>query len=112
VHFWNTLRLGDVVFASIGGNGSILAAIDLTDGDILWRQRGFEKVNLLHTGDTTILLDAGGKLALARLSPQGIEVLSTATIAEETTWTAPTLVDGVLYYRDQSTVRAYDVRVQ
>ena len=112
VHFWNTLRLGDVVFASIGGNGSILAAIDLTDGDILWRQRGFEKVNLLHTGDMTILLDAAGTLALARLSSQGIEVLSMATIAEETTWTAPALVDGVLYYRDQSTIRAFDLQAQ
>jgi outer membrane protein assembly factor BamB len=112
VHFWNTLRVGDVIFASIGGNGSILAAIDLTDGDILWRQRGFEKVNLLHAGDKTILLDADGTLALARLSPEGIEVLSMATIAEETTWTAPSLVEGILYYRDQSSLRAYDLRAR
>ncbi|NIM00567.1 MAG: PQQ-binding-like beta-propeller repeat protein [Acidobacteria bacterium] len=109
VHFWNTLRLGDAVFASIGGNGSIVAAIDLTDGEILWRQRGFEKVNFVHAGDKTILLDAKGKLALARLSPENVEILAEATIANETTWSAPTLVGTTLYYRDQSSVRAFDL---
>jgi len=109
VHFWNTLRLGDAVFASIGGNGSILAAIDLTDGEILWRQRGFEKINFVHAGDKTILLDASGKIALARLSLEGVEILSEATIADETTWSAPTLVGTTLYYRDQSSIRAFDL---
>ena len=109
VHFWNTLRLGDAVFASIGGNGSIVAAIDLTDGEVLWRQRGFEKVNFVHAGDKTILLDAEGKLALARLSLDGVEILSEATIADETTWSAPTLIGTTLYYRDQSSIRAFDL---
>jgi outer membrane protein assembly factor BamB len=112
VHFWNTMRLGDAVFASVGGNGSILAAIDLTDGDVLWRQRGFEKVNFVHAGDKTILLDAGGKLALARLSAEGIEILAEAKISDETTWTAPTLVDGILYFRDPQTIRAFDLRAR
>jgi outer membrane protein assembly factor BamB len=109
VHFWNTLRLGDVVFASIGGNGSILAAIDLTDGEILWRKRGFEKLNLVNAGDKTIMLDADGRLALARLFVDRVEVLSEAPIAEETTWSAPTLVGTTLYYRDQSSIRAFDL---
>ena len=109
VHFWNTLRLGDAVFASIGGNGSIVAAIDLTDGEVLWRQRGFEQVNFVHAGDKTILLDAKGKLALARLSVDGVEILAEATIADETTWSAPTLVGTTLYYRDQSSIRAFDL---
>ncbi len=109
VRFWNTLRLGDAVFASIGGNGSIVAAIDLTDGEVLWRQRGFEKVNFVHAGDKTILLDAEGKLALARLSLDGVEILSEATITDETTWTAPTLVGTTLYFRDQTSIRAFDL---
>jgi len=109
VHFWNTLRLGDTVFASIGGNGSIVAAIDLNDGEVLWRQRGFEKVNFVHAGDKTILLDAEGKLALARLSLDGVEILSEAKIADENTWSAPTLVGTTLYYRDQSSIRAFDL---
>ena len=112
VHFWNTLRLGNAVFASVGGNGSILTAIDLTNGDVLWRQRGFEKVNFVHAGENTILLDADGKLALARLSAEDIEILSQAKISDETTWTAPTLVDGILYFRDTDTIRAFDLRAR
>ncbi len=109
VRFWNTLRLGDAVFASIGGNGSIVAAIDLTDGEVLWRQRGFEKVNFVHAGDKTILLDAEGKLVLTRLSVDGVEILSEATITDETTWSAPTLVGTTLYYRDQNSIHAFDL---
>ncbi len=81
----------------------------MTDGEILWRQRGFEKVNFVHAGDKTILLDAEGKLAIARLTPESVEILAEATIANETTWSAPTLVGTTLYYRDQSSVRAFDL---
>ena len=111
VHYWNTLRLGDSVYASIGSNASILAGIDLTDGEILWRQRGFERVNFVHTGDTTLLLDENGVLALARLSVEGIELLDQAMLADERHWTAPTLVGTTLYVRNESTLRAFDLSV-
>lgn len=109
VHYWNTLRLGDVVFASVGSNGSILAGIDLRDGSFLWRQRGFTKTNILHFGDKALLLDADGLLVLARMNRSGIEVLSRSQVSENATWTSPSLVGHRLYLRDQSTIRAFDL---
>jgi outer membrane protein assembly factor BamB len=109
VHFWNTLRIDDTVYASVGGNGSVLAAVDVTSGEILWRERGFEKVNFLHTFDRTVLLDADGHLALAALSPEGIEIRSQARILEGPSWTAPTLFGTTLFVRDRETIRALDL---
>ncbi len=109
IHFWNALRLGDTVYASIGGNATILAGVDVGSGEILWRRRGFEQVNFVHTGELTVLLDANGRLALARLSPDGIEVLAEARILDGPTWTAPTLVGTRLYLRDQQSIRALEL---
>jgi outer membrane protein assembly factor BamB len=109
IHYWNALRLGDHVYASIGGQGSILAGIDMTKGEILWRERGFEKLNFVHAGDRTILLDAEGQLALARLSPEGVELLAQVDLLDEPTWTVPTLVGTTLYLRDQKSIRALDL---
>lgn len=109
IHFWNTLRIDDTVYASVGGNGSVMAAVDVTSGEILWRERGFEKVNFLHIGDRTILLDANGHLALATLSPAGIEVHAQARILEGPTWTAPTQFGTTLFVRDKQSIRAFDL---
>lgn len=109
IHYWNALRLDDHVYASIGGRALILACIDVRTGKIEWRRRGFEKANLVQAGDKTILLDADGKLALLRLRPEGMNVLSEVTIADGGTWTVPTLVGTTLYVRDGKTIRAFDL---
>jgi outer membrane protein assembly factor BamB len=111
IHYWNALRLGDHVYASIGGRALILACVDVRTGKIEWRRRGFEKANLVQAGDKTILLDAGGRLALARLDPAGMAVLAKVTIAGGGTWTVPTLVGTTLYVRDKKTIRAFDLGV-
>ena len=97
------------VYASTGGQGLVLACVDVRSGEIRWRKRGFEKANLIQAGELTILLDADGQLALARLSPEGMTVLSRATVSDGITWTAPTLVATTLYIRDQRTIRALDL---
>jgi hypothetical protein len=109
VHYWNTLRLGNYVFASIGSNASVLAGVDVRTGEVLWRERGLEKVNFIHAGDRTILFDANGHLAQARLGPEGIDFQSRAQIVDGPSWTVPTLVGTHLYVRDQKTIRALDL---
>jgi outer membrane protein assembly factor BamB len=109
IHFWNTMLLDGHVYASIGSNASVLAGIELETGEIKWRERGFTQVNFVQAGDTTIMLDADGKLVLARLSPEGVEVLSQAQILDGPTWTAPTLVGTRLYVRDKESIVALDL---
>lgn len=109
IHFWNTLRLDDHVYASIGGNASVLAAIDINTGEIAWRERGFTQANFVHAGDSTIFLDAEGQLALVELSPKGLAIKAQAQIVERQTWTVPTLVGSTLYVRDKQSIRALDL---
>jgi len=109
IHHWNTLRLGDHVYASIGSNASILAGIDVRSGEILWRQRGFEQANLVHAGEHTILLDGEGRLALVDLSPEGLDVRAQFQLLESRTWTAPTLTGTRLYVRDRQKMMALEL---
>jgi hypothetical protein len=109
IHWWSALLLGNHVYASIGGNGSILAGVDLASGEIRWRRRGFTKLKFVHAGDRTILLDSEGHLALAKLAPEGVEVIAEARILEGPTWSAPTLLGTTLFVRDKKTLRALHV---
>ncbi len=110
IHYWNALRLGDHVYASIGTRGSMkFAAIEIQTGKIVWQQRGFGQANLLQAGDKTILLDGGGQLALLELTPEGMEIRSQAQIVDDVTWTPPTLIGTSLYVRDKTRLRAFDL---
>jgi outer membrane protein assembly factor BamB len=109
IHFWNAIRLGNHVYASIGGYGTHMACVDFRTGDIRWRKRIFRRANLLNAGERTILLDERGKLAVVELSPEGMTILAQAKISDDRTWTVPTLVGTTLYVRDQTTIRAYEL---
>jgi hypothetical protein len=109
VHHWNTLRLGDMVYAAIGSNAAIVAGIDVRSGEILWRERGFEQARFVHAGEHTILLDGEGHLALVDLTPEGMSVRSQARILESKTWTVPTLVGTRLYVRDDERIMALEL---
>ena len=108
-HYWNSLRLGDHAYLSIGGQGSMVAAVEIASGEIAWRQRGFSKANFLHVGEQTILLDARGQLALVELSPEQMRVLAQVEVVDAETWTVPTLLDTRLYLRDQQSIRALEL---
>ncbi len=110
IHFWNSIRLSDHVYLSVGGQATFLVAVAVKTGEIVWRERGFPKANLVQAGDRTLLFDESGRLAMVRLSPKGLEVVASAQIVEEQrTWTVPTLAGTTLYVRDQKILRALDL---
>ena len=53
----------------------------------------------------------GKSIARVAESPDGMTVLSRATIAEGRTWTVPTLVGTTLFVRDRTMIRAFDLGV-
>lgn len=108
VMFGSTVRVDDTIYGSSGGFGpTFLTALDLAGGELLWRQRGFGRASLVHTGgDRVIVLDEDGDLALTRMSREGMEVLARAQVLETTSWTAPTVVGTTLYLRDRAVIQA------
>jgi len=112
VMFGSTVRVGDTIYGSSGGFGpTFLTAVDLPTGELLWRERGFGRASLVHTGseDRVIVLDEDGNLALTRMSPAGMEVLTRAQVLATTSWSAPTVVGTTLYVRDRAVIQALDL---
>ncbi len=109
VHFSNVVRFGGFYFGSNGDFGpAFLSAVDARTGEIAWRDRTFSKASFLKVGDRVILLDEDGTLALASLTPEGVDVVSSAEVATATSWTVPTLVGSTLYIRDRVDIMALD----
>ena len=55
-------------------------------------------------------MDEDGDLALAKLAPEGVTILSEAKkVFETTSWTVPTLVGTTLYARDRQKIIALDL---
>ena len=54
-------------------------------------------------------MDEDGSLALARVSPKGLQVLSETQLFDTTSWTAPTLAGKTLYLRDRKKIMALDL---
>jgi outer membrane protein assembly factor BamB len=108
--FLNAVRVGEVVYGTTGDFGpAFLTALNLKTGQSTWQHRGFGRASLLYAGGKAIIMDEDGDLALARLTPDGVTVLSQAKIFDTTTWTVPTLVGGTLYARDREKIAALSV---
>ena len=110
VMFANALRLGDHVYASHGDFGpAVTTALNVKTGEVAWQERGFGRSSFVYADGKAIVMDEDGDLALARLSPQGMTVLSQAHIFDTVSWTAPTLIGTTLYARDREKIVALNL---
>lgn len=111
VNHSNAVRVGDMVYASVGESASFITATSLTDGKQAWKKRGFATANLIRVGAEFLLLDFDGELALVELDGSGMNVITQATINERPTWTPPTLIGSTLFFRDETRIVALDLSV-
>jgi outer membrane protein assembly factor BamB len=111
--FANAIRLDDHIYGSDGDFGpAFMTALDVRTGETLWQERGFGRSSLLYADGKAIIIDEDGDLALARISPEGMEVLARSPIFDTTSWTVPTLVGTTLYARDREQIMALDLGVR
>ena len=110
VHIGTIIRLGDYAYASSGDFGpSFLSAVDLKTGKIAWQDRSFSRAQLVYADGKLIILDEDGTLGLATVSPQGLKVLSRASVLSHLAWTPPTLAGTTLYVRDRKNIAAFNL---
>jgi outer membrane protein assembly factor BamB len=112
--FLNAIRVGDHVYGTTGDFGpAFLTALDLETGQAKWQHRGFGRASLVYADGKAIILDEDGDLALGKLSPEGVEIVSEVKkVFETTAWTAPTLVGTTLFARDREKIVALDLGAQ
>lgn len=107
---WTAVRQGDYIYGSAGShNTSFLACSNWRTGEIVWRQRGFHMAQCLYADGKLIFLDKQGKLVLAKVSPEGLELLGNIQMTEHVSWTLPTLVSTKLYLRDRKNIMAIEL---
>jgi outer membrane protein assembly factor BamB len=108
--FLSALRLGDYVYGTTGDFGpAFLTALDVRTGQARWQHRGFGRASILYADGKAIIMDEDGDLALARLAPEGVTILSEAKVFDTVSWTMPTLVGTTLYARDREKMVALDL---
>ncbi len=105
-HFASCVRFGDTIY---GFDESTLVALNLRDGAVHWKKRGFGKGSLLGVGGQLLVLGEGGACALAEASPKEYREIARFPFSDERCWTAPTVAHGLLYLRDQKTLACFDV---
>jgi outer membrane protein assembly factor BamB len=106
----NPVRIGNVLYGTAGGRSSIFQAIDVETGKILWRKRGFERCSVVASADgKLVILEEKGKLSIATPTTEGLDVHATVELLTEPAWSAPTLIDDILFVRDSKTIVAVDL---
>jgi outer membrane protein assembly factor BamB len=110
IHFGNAVRVGSRIYGSNGDFASApFAAIDVTTGETVWRDRQVTRATLIGAGDKLLILDEDGVLALATPTDTGLTVHAKAPILGARAWTVPTLSGTTLYLRDNKQIVALDV---
>ena len=110
VMFASMIRVGDYLYGSSGDFGpAFLTALDAETGATVWQERGFGRSSFLYADGKAIIIDEDGTLILARVSADGLDVLSRAPLFATTSWTALTLVGTTLYVRDREQIMALDL---
>lgn len=78
-------------------------------GKVAWKERGYSKAQALFADGKLLFLTEDGRLVLARVSPERLEILAEAQVTASVSWSLPTLVGATLYLRDQENVLALDL---
>ncbi len=110
IHFGTAIRLGNIVYGSSGDFGpAFLMTVDVRTGEVLSRQRGLAKAQIIYADGKFLILDEDGTLALATPSTDGFNVISKVQVLDSLSWTVPTLVGTRLYLRDRNSMLALDL---
>lgn len=110
VMFASVIRVGDYVYGSSGDFGpAFLTAVNIKTGDLVWRERGFGSSTFLYADGKAIIMNEDGSLALGKVSPEGLDVLSKVQLFQTLSWSAPTLVGTTLYLRDREKIMALNL---
>lgn len=105
----NCIRQAGMIYGSSGDGPAFVTAINVADGKLGWRERGFGKSTMVAADGKLIILDEDGNLALATPTPEALTVHSKVQLLKKPAWTAPTLVGKTLYVRDKESIMALDL---
>ncbi len=96
--------------AVYGSVGPLFGSLSLTDGKELWRDNGQQNANLIVNGRTAYILRGDGRLSRATFNTKELDVEDTYDLLKGRSWTAPTIIDNVLYARSEKEITAVQIK--
>src|SRR5262249_18405364 len=104
------VRFGQRIYASNGDFGAApFAAIDVSTGEMVWRDRSVARSTLIGADGKLIILDEDGNLVLATPRDSGLTIHGKPPVLTNRAWTAPRLCGSVLFLRDRKVIMALDL---
>lgn len=96
---------------NVGGAGPIthLTCLEAATGKRVWQEARFGKGNLIAADGKLIISTMRGDLVIVRATPKGFSELARANVFKGSR-TPPTLVDGLLFLRDDQEIICLDLR--
>ena len=94
-----TLLIGKHLY---GFSEDTLRCIDVATGKSVWEKDGYGRGSLTGIGGGKAVIQAeNGTLAIAKLSPSGIDIISEQKLfTKHHSWTAPSVANGRIFARD------------
>jgi outer membrane protein assembly factor BamB len=110
-HYSTSVLVDGVLY---GFNGSILTAMRLDNGEVLWRHRSVGKGSLAYADKHLYVLGEDAVIALVEARSDEYREVSRFSLRRSRypTWAPPVISDGRLYVRNQDSVVAFDVRAR
>lgn len=87
-----------------------LRCLDPRTRKIAWTADGFGMATLILAGDTLVAMKTDGELVLARATPESFQPLAKAQLLPGTCRALPALANGLLYVRNENSLRCVDLR--
>ncbi len=100
------------IYGFDGSSTILFTCIDLADGKMKWRERGYRggQVLLLPDQDLLLILTEGNEVALVKTNPEKREELCKLPLLKGVkSWSHPVVAKGKLYLRNDEEAACYDV---
>ncbi len=101
-----------VLFGLSHRNSGQYVAMDLDDGNLLWKSapRQAENAAMLRVGGAVVSLETDAELVIFEASRAGLEEVRRYEVGEGETWTQPTLSGDRIFVKDVSDLTLYTIR--
>jgi outer membrane protein assembly factor BamB len=87
-----------------------LRCIDPKDGSVRWTKENFGMAAPILADEKLLLMKTNGELVMAEPTPRAFKQLASAELFKGTVRALPALANGLLYVRDESTLKCVDLR--
>ena len=104
--FSSSVLIGDHLY---GFDEGTLRCLNVNTHESKWAKRGFGKGSLMYADGHLIVLSEKGLLVLVEATPEAFVQKASAQVLKGRCWTVPTLVNGMLYVRNQKDLLCLDL---